>query len=131
MFGFLTSLFTGGAVRSIENIASEFIETDMESAEAKTLMIKTLDPNGKMRRDLSRFACRAYAFYLVAMVGLSFMVAFAIGDVAGAGKAAAMINSLFVPITGAWGGIVAASFGTNVSNNWKDIRLGDSSQNAI
>jgi hypothetical protein len=58
--GWLTSLFSGGLVKSVENIASEWIETDMETAEAKSLMIKTLDPNGKMRRDLSRFACKAY-----------------------------------------------------------------------
>ncbi len=57
--GIIASLFSGGVVSSVERIASEFIETDMESAEAKALMIKTLDPNGLMRRDLSRFAGQA------------------------------------------------------------------------
>ena len=65
--------FSGGIVQSIENIAKEWITTDMESAEARALMVKTLDPNGKMRRDLSRFACNAYGFYLVVTVGLIFM----------------------------------------------------------
>ena len=46
MWGLITSIFTGGGVSAIERIASEAIETDMESAEAKSLMIKTLDPNG-------------------------------------------------------------------------------------
>ena len=78
--GFLTSLFSGGLVGSIERVASEWIETDMESAQAQTLMLKTLDPNGKMRRDLSRFACVAYGFYLLAMVSLSFMVAFRLSN---------------------------------------------------
>lgn len=115
----LTSLFSGGLVKSIENVASEWIETDVESAEAKALMVKTLDPNGKMRRDLSRFACRAYGFYLVAMVGLAFMVAFDIGDSEGAVKAAAMMKELFFPITTAWGAIVGASFGVNGVNSYK------------
>ena len=117
MLGLLTSLLSGGLVGSMEKVASEFIQTDMESAEAKALMIKTLDPNGKMRRDLSRFACKAYGFYLVAMVVLSFMVAFGWGDVDGASEAAEMMLDLFLPITGAWTGIVAASFGVNATNS--------------
>ncbi len=117
--GFITSLFGGGLVKSIENVASEWIETDLETAEAKALMVKTLDPNGMMRRDLSKFACMAYGFYLVSMVGLSFMVAFGIGDVAGAESAAGMMQDLFVPITAAWSAIVGASFGVNGMNSYK------------
>ena len=115
-----TDIFGGGIVKSIENIASEFIETDLESAEAKALMIKTLDPNGKMRRDLSRFACQAYGFYLVAMVLLSFMVAFGVGDAEGAGTAAKLMQDLFLPITASWSAIVAASFGVNGVNSFKN-----------
>jgi hypothetical protein len=117
--GFLASLFSGGIVGSVEKIASEFIETDLESAEAKALMIKTLDPNGKMRRDLSRFACRAYGFYLVSMVVLSMMVAFGYGDAEGATLATNMMKDLFLPITTAWAGIVGASFGVNGMNAHK------------
>lgn len=116
---FLASLFGGGAVKSLENVASEWIETAGEKAEAGALMIKTLDPNGKMRRDLSRFACRAYAFYLIAMVLLSFMVAFGMGDAEGAESAASMMVDLFLPITTAWSAIVAASFGVNGMNSYK------------
>ena len=119
-FSTAKSLLTGGGiVSSIENIATEWIETDKESAEAKAIMVKAIDPNGKMRRDLSRFSCRAYGFYLVAMVGLSFMVAFGIGDIAGAEEAATMMSDLFLPITAAWGGIVTASFGVQVNNTNK------------
>ena len=114
--GILSSLFSSGIVKSVEKLASEYIQTDLESAEAKALMIKTLDPNGLMRRDLSRFACWAYGFYLVAMVGLSFMVAFGIGDGVGAGKAAQMMTGLFLPITTSWAAIVSASFGVNAAN---------------
>ena len=114
--GILSSLFSSGVVNSVEKLASEFIQTDLESAEAKALMIKTLDPNGLMRRDLSRFACWAYGFYLVAMVGLSFMVAFGVGNVVGASEAATMMTGLFLPITTSWAAIVSASFGVNAAN---------------
>ena len=117
--GIFSSLLSGGVVKSVERIASEFIETDMESAEAKSLFVKTLDPNGMMRRDLSRFACWAYGFYLIAMVGLGFMQAFAIGDSVGAAKATEMMAGLFLPITTSWAAIVSASFGVNATNSMK------------
>jgi hypothetical protein len=116
---FLASLFSGGLVGSIESVAKEWITTDLESAEAKAVMIKAIDPNGKMRRDLSRFACKAYGFYLIAMVTLSFMVAFNIGDADGAVTAAGMMQDLFLPITAAWSAIVGASFGVNGVNSLK------------
>lgn len=114
--GFLTSLFSGGVVGSIEKVASEWIETDKETAEAKAIMVKALDPNGKMRRDLSRFACWAYGFYLVAMVMLGFMHVFGVGDADAAREAMALLTDLFLPITASWGAIVSASFGVNYTN---------------
>lgn len=117
--GILSSLFSGGLVKSIENIGLEYIETNQEKAEAQALMVKTLDPNGKMRRDLSKFACVAYGFYLLAMVALSLMVAFNLGDPDGAITAATMMQDLFLPITTAWAGIVSASFGVNGVNSFK------------
>lgn len=119
VMGFISSLLGGGIVGSLEKVATEWIETDMEKAEAQAVMLKTLDPNGKMRRDLSRFACIAYAFYLVVMVLLSFMVAFGIGDAAGADSAAGMMMDIFLPITAAWSAIVGASFGVNATNSIK------------
>jgi len=119
MIGLLTSLFSGGLIGSVEKVASEFIETNQEKAEAQALMIKTLDPNGKMRRDLSKFACVAYGFYLVMTTILLFMVAFEFGDAKGAETAAGMMKELFLPITTAWGGIVGASFGVNGVNSFK------------
>ena len=118
--GWLISLFTGGGASVIENIASEFIETDLESAEAKALMIKTLDPNGKMRRDLSKFACKAYGFYLISTTLLIFMHAFGLGDVTASKEAMDGMKELFLPITTAWGGIVGASFGVNGVNSYKE-----------
>jgi hypothetical protein len=126
MFGFMKKLLGGsGIVGSIERIASEAIQTDMETAEAKALFIKTLDPNGMMRRELSRFACIAYAFYLVVMSALLMVTAFGFGDIEGAKVASAAMTDLFLPITTAWGGIVSASFGTNISNNWKEVKASE------
>lgn len=115
----LSALFGSGIVGSLERIASEAIETDMESAEAKALFIKTLDPNGKMRRDLSRFASVAYGFYLASTTVLIFMHSFDLGDPHQSKEAIDAMTSLFTPITTAWGGIVGASFGVNGMNSYK------------
>jgi len=120
MIGFIKSLFGSGIVGSIERIASEAIETDMESAEAKALMIKTLDPNGLMRRDLTRFACKAYGFYLIVTSILVLSHAFGIGNPAESKEAIDAMTDLFLPITTAWGTIVTASFGVNATNTYKD-----------
>ena len=132
MINFITSLFSSGMVNSLEKIALEAIETDKESEEAKAIRIKTLDPNGMMRRDLSRFASKAYGFYLISTVVLIFIYAFigTGGEVVGATDQAAQIKEpiaeavhamkeLFLPITTAWGGIVSASFGVNLTNSIK------------
>ena len=116
MLSFLGSLIGGGLIKSVEKVALEAIETDKESAEAKSLWVKTLDPNGSMRRDLSQFASAAYGFYLGATVLLIFLYSFKIGDPAQSKEAITAMTELFLPITTAWGGIVGSSFGVNVSN---------------
>lgn len=119
MWGTIGKIFGGGLVESLERVALEAIETDKESAEAKAIMIKTLDPNGKMRRDLSRFASIAYGFYLFCTTIMIFMVSFELGNASGAEKAAELMTELFVPITTSWGAIVGASFGVNGINSAK------------
>ena len=119
MLNFLKSVFGSGIVGSIERIASEAIETDKESAEAKALFVKTLDPNGKMRRDLSRFASKAYGFYLLSTTILIFMHSFQVGDPVQSKEAITAMTDLFLPITTAWGSIVTASFGVNGMNSYK------------
>lgn len=127
MIGFLKSLFTGGGViETVQAVALEAIETDKESAEAKSLFVKTLDPNGNMRRDLSRFACVAYGFFLVSTTVLIFIHAFSDNPAKDAADAAIIVaqskeaidamKELFLPITTAWGTIVTASFGVNYNN---------------
>lgn len=119
MLNLLTGLFSSPVVKAIENLGSEWIETNQEKAEAQALMVKTLDPNGMMRRQLSRFASIAYGYYLVVLSVLTLMVAFGIGDSEGAEIAAGMFQTLFTPITTAWGAIVGASFGVNGVNSFK------------
>jgi len=124
----LSSLFSGGGiVKSIENIASEWIETDMESAEAKALMIKTLDPNGKMRRDQSNNVGGMYKFYLITtaiMIFIELVYSMYMGDtltkdnyvLVALSNATTKMTDLFVPITTLYGLIVTASFGVNYAN---------------
>ncbi|NRA76704.1 MAG: hypothetical protein HRU18_00730 [Pseudoalteromonas sp.] len=112
----LLKFFTGGAVKSIENIASEWIETDMESAEAKVLMVKTLDPNGMMRRDLSQKVSQLYTLYIVVALMLLICEFFGYGDKVAMSIATTKITSLFLPITSLFGVIVSASFGVNYAN---------------
>ena len=110
------SFLTGGVVKSIENIASEWIETDKESAEAKCIMIKTLDPNGKMRRDLSNAVTKLYVFYIVMAAFLIICESFGVGEAKQIATATAKWTELFLPITTLFGVIVSASFGVNMAN---------------
>ena len=116
MLGFIKSVFSSGVMGSVERIASEAIETQKETAEAKSLFIKTLDPNGIMRRELSRFACVMYGLFLTTALILIVLSSFGVGDVVGSKEALGAITELFMPITTAWGAIVSASFGVNYTN---------------
>ena len=129
MWKFIMSFFSSNVIDSVEKIALEAIDTDKETAEANALWIKTLDPNGMMRRQLSIFASRAYGFYLVATTILIFIHAFGDNPAKAAEDVAVIVSQskeaidamtdLFVPITTAWGGIVGASFGVNGVNSWQ------------
>ena len=107
---------TGGAFKSIEAIASEWIETSTEEAEAKVLMVKTLDPNGLMRRDLSNKVSQLYTLYIVVALMLLIVEAFGFGDAQAIAVATTKVTALFVPITTLFGVIVSASFGVNYAN---------------
>ena len=130
MLGFLKNLVSGGVIKSVENIASEWITTDMESAEAKVLMVKTLDPNGLMRRNLSDRVTNLYTLYIVTTLILLICESFGLGPVMGGqvvdgvlvggemavSIATGKVTTLFVPITTLFGVIVSASFGVNYAN---------------
>lgn len=116
----LKAVFTGGFFSTVENIATEMIETEKESAEAKTLMLKVLDPNGIMRRELSRKVSFYYGVYLFTM--LSLLVCEFFGFVPSGqspeqiASVTAKLGELFAPITTAFGMIIGASFGVNYYN---------------
>lgn len=117
----IASFFSGsGAMKSIETVATEWIETDKEKAEAKTVMIKALDPNGAMRRQLSRDVTQLYKIYVVTLLALIILEFFGMGQLVGAeleyAGATDKLKELFVPITSLFGVIVTASFGVNYAN---------------
>ena len=114
--GWISSLLGGGVVQSIENIASEWITTDMESAEAKVLMVKTLDPNGLMRRRLSERVTDLYTLYILITLMLLIFESFGVGDATAIANATSKVTELFLPITTLFGVIVSASFGVNAMN---------------
>ena len=118
----IVKFFTGDSTMStVESIATEWIETDLEKAEAKTVMIKALDPNGAMRRQLSSDVTQMYKVYLITMlllITIEFICAFANIDVntEALQMATDKLIELFVPITSLFGVIVTASFGVNYAN---------------
>ncbi len=120
MFDKILGFFTGSGMNSIENIAKEWIETDQEKAEAKTLMIKTLDPNGMMRRQLSRDVTNMYKLYLIVTLVLICLESFGVGPIINeelaVSAATSKLTDLFAPITTLFGVIVSASFGVNYAN---------------
>lgn len=120
MWNAIKAIFGGSTFKSVENIAKEWIETDMEKAEAKSLMVKTLDPNGLMRRNLSDRVAALYTLYIVVTLVLLICESFGLGGMNGEELAVSVatekVTSLFQPITILFGTIVTASFGVNASN---------------
>lgn len=127
MIGKILNFFTGSTMKTIESISKEWIETDLESAEAKSLMVKTLDPNGKMRRDQSNNVGGMYKLYLIStgvMILIELLYCFYMGDtltqsdfvLTAITNATDKMTSLFEPITILYGAIVTASFGVNYAN---------------
>ncbi len=118
---FFNDLF--GLGKTIENIATEWIETDAEKEEAKTIMIKALDPNGLMRRQLSSRVATLYTLYIVVTLGLLIAESFGVGPVNNGALAVSVatdkVTELFTPITTLFGVIVSASFGVNTANTMK------------
>jgi hypothetical protein len=128
--GIWSKLFGGGIAESLENIALEFIETDKESAEARSLVAKVLDPNGKMRRDQSKNVGGMYKFYLISvstMMAVELFYCMYMGDklietdhvLLALSNATDKMKDLFMPMTTLYGAIVTASFGVNTMNSYK------------
>ena len=110
----------GGGFKAIEKIATEWIETDTEQAEAKALMVKTLDPNGLMRRDLADRVAGLYTIYVLVLLIMLIVESFG-GGGPEITEATSKITELFTPITTLFGVIVTASFGVNYANVKKGL----------
>lgn len=123
----IANFFTGNTTSMIENIALEYIQTDKETAEAKSIFVKTLDPNGKMRRDQSNNVGSMYKFYLLStalMLFVELVYSMYMGDtlmkddhvLLALASTTEKMTDLFTPITTLYGAIVTASFGVNYIN---------------
>lgn len=116
------NVFGGDLVKSVGEVAKEWIDTDIEKAEANAIMVKTLDPNGQMRRQISTSVARLYVLYILLVMVLVLAQSFNLGDATGTKLAIESLKELFLPVTAMFTAIVGASFGTNVSNNMKESR---------
>ena len=125
MLGWLT----GGSkiIDSVESVAKEWIETSTEKAEAgkidaeaKSLFVKVLDPNGKMRKQISRDVTQMYKVYIYLTLFLVLLQSSGIGNQEAIKLAVDSVVELFAPITTLFGIIVTASFGVNGINSLKD-----------
>jgi len=114
-------LFGGGIISSVEKIATELIETDKESAEAKAILYKSIDPNGRMRLDISTKVTNMYITYVLLTLVLVLSQSFDIGNQEHIGTAIKSLTDLFTPLTTLFGLIVSASFGVNGVNSYKGI----------
>ena len=115
------SLFGGDVVDTIGEVAKEWIETDKESAEAKSIFVKTLDPNGKMRKQISKDVTQMYKVYIYLSLLLLLAQASGLGNQEAIALAVSNVTGLFLPITAMFSGIVGASFGVNAMNTYKGI----------
>ena len=81
-------------------------------------MIKALDPNGIMRRQISKDVTQMYKVYIYLLVFLVLLqtTGFHSDDVK---IAIDNLTDLFLPITGMFSAIVGASFGVNGLNSHK------------
>ena len=113
MFKWLSGIVTEPVV----NLVGDLIETDEEKAHARSLYLKSIDPNGRMRREISRSILRLYSVYILLTLGLIISQ-----SIFGTDKIVMAIESLkelFMPITGFAGTIISASFGVNAGNVFK------------
>lgn len=107
-------------VSSVERVASELIETNKEDAESKAIILKAADPNGIMRREISRKILNLYSLYIIVMLVLlsfEFFNLVPVGTTVEKMKSATeKLVDLFAPITTMVGMIIGASFGVNWQN---------------
>lgn len=124
----MLSWLTGSVVGAVERIAKEWIDTPEEKAKASALMVKTLDPNGLMRRQISLTVSRLYVIYIILVMILVLAQSFGLSPITTNAQGAEVmavslaidsLKELFIPITTAFTAIIGASFGVNGINSSK------------
>jgi len=115
----LKDLLTGGLFSSIAGITKELIDTPLELAQAQAIKLKAIDPNGKMRREITSGTMHLYKIYVYVMLALLLSQSFNVGDAKQIQEAIASMVDLFLPITTAFGTIMTATFGVNGINSYK------------
>ena len=115
----LKDLLTGGLFSTIGNITKELVDTPLELAQARAIKLKAIDPNGKMRREITSGTMHLYKLYVYVMLILLLAQAFDLGDPIQILEAVNSMKDLFLPITTAFGTIMTASFGVNATNTIK------------
>jgi len=114
MLDFLGGLFGGDS--TVAKIATEWIETNQEKAEAKAVMIKALDPNGSMRVYITKVVLRLFSMYMLIATFLVLAYSFGFGDSTNTKIALENLVSLFLPLATMTTLIISASFGVNAMN---------------
>jgi hypothetical protein len=118
--GFLSSIFGADKlVESISKVATEIIDTPEEKAAANALILKTLDPNGSTRLQITKVVTLLYVVYVAVMMLLMLAQAFEIGNPSQVLLAVNNMKDLFTETTTAFSLIVGASFGVNGMNSYK------------
>ena len=115
----LKNLVTGGLFSTIEGITKELVDTPLELAQAQAIKLKAIDPNGKMRREITSGTMHLYKIYIYTMLVLLLAQSFNIGSPEQVLSAVNSMKELFLPITTAFGTIMTATFGVNAVNSSK------------
>ena len=110
-----------GVARSVEKVATEYIKAPEGALFAKSQLLKVIDPNGRMRREIALTVKKLYALYILTILILVFAQAYGYGNSENIGAAITSVTDLFVPITTMFSAIISASFGVNAFNVHKGI----------
>lgn len=103
----------------VTKASEKWFETAKDKAEATSLYLKAIDPNGKMRREITKTTMRLYSTYVYVMLVLLLSQSFDVGNAKQIATAVTNMKDLFLPITTAFGTIMTASFGVNGVNSYK------------
>ena len=123
----LFGMGTADTFKALTGLVDETFTSKEEKAEIKIQLLKAVDPNGQMRRQISGIVGVTWLFYNIALFVLVLCEAFALSpEVMHNGQmtlavsiAVQRIADLYLPVTTLFGSIVGVSFGVNGINAWQ------------